>query len=489
MRALRGMTVVALTALAVSFASMSATAAESDDGPLAAAVPGSATSYVAPEPTAKAISAAWAVPDGSEIPIPRGTGLVEIVLPDEALALVADGVRVEIVAATPPTRAIVSTREYDPASVVIDLDEVVASAAGLGVPVIHQVELGVTGSTSNSAVGLRIDLLLTEAAPTEVVVVPLELRPDSHRAFTFEATPVRVADGTRVTLVAEPGFFDLYPATVDARVYDQSYYPSVSVLDSVAVSDDGAELSLTIPDGALAWARRLSVDIGDSATPVHRMVWVELLPMPTDVVAAYVTAVYNDLFGRDPDPTGMVGWTNALMRGVPYSAVSDSITASDEFRMGLITDAYAHYLGRLPDPEGLAGWLRAMNRGLHIQQMEAGFLGSQEYFDVWGEGTNAGWIRALYLDVLGREATAAEVQAWLPAIARDGREQVSRGFLYSTEKLETDVDGYYRWLLRRPLDPVGRAGWVRAIQSGHRVEEIIAGIIASDEYRGNVPVG
>jgi hypothetical protein len=177
------------------------------------------------------------------------------------------------------------------------------------------------------------------------------------------------------------------------------------------------------------------------------------------------------------------------MRGTPYAAVTDAITASDEFRTGLITDAYRRYLGRSPDPAGLAGWLRAMNRGLQIQQMEAGFLASQEYYTVWGEGTNAGWIEALYLDVVGRAPSQAEVNAWLPAIGRDGREQVARGFLYSTEKLTSDVDGYYQWLLRRPLDPVGRAGWVRAIQNGTRVEVIIAGIIASDEYRNNVPVG
>ena len=124
-----------------------------------------------------------------------------------------------------------------------------------------------------------------------------------------------------------------------------------------------------------------------------------------------------------------------------------------------------------------------------IQQMEAGFLASPEYYGLQGSGSDAGWIRALYLDVLGRAATEAEVRAWLPAAAGTGRVQVAREFLYSTEKLETDVDGYYQWLLRRGLDPVGRDGWVRLIQHGTRVEAIIAGIIASDEYRANVRGG
>jgi hypothetical protein len=39
------------------------------------------------------------------------------------------------------------------------------------------------------------------------------------------------------------------------------------------------------------------------------------------------------------------------------------------------------------------------------------------------------------------------------------------------------------WLLGRHLDPTGAANWVALIQRGHRDEEIIAGIVASPEYR------
>ncbi len=204
-------------------------------------------------------------------------------------------------------------------------------------------------------------------------------------------------------------------------------------------------------------------------------------------VGSYVTAVYQDLFGRTPDPAGLAGWTWALTHGVPYGAVADGITYSDEFRTGLITDAYDDILGRAPDPGGLAAWLAAMRRGLQIQEMEAGFLGSAEYYDAAG-ATAEGWVAALYQDVLGRSATDSDIRAWAAAVPREGRYRIALMFLLSTERLRTDVAGYYTWLLRRGLDAVGREGWVRAIQSGHRVEEIIAGIIASLEYRGNVPV-
>ena len=56
------------------------------------------------------------------------------------------------------------------------------------------------------------------------------------------------------------------------------------------------------------------------------------------------------------------------------------------------------------------------------------------------------------------------------------------GFLLSTEYLSSVVDDYYWWLLGRGLDPTGQSTWVSAIQHGARDEQIIGGIIASEEY-------
>jgi hypothetical protein len=203
-------------------------------------------------------------------------------------------------------------------------------------------------------------------------------------------------------------------------------------------------------------------------------------------VGGYIAAVYGDLFGRTPDPGGLAYWVWQLTHSVPYSAVADSITGSDEFRSGLIAQAYQTYLRRPPEPGGLAAWLDAMRRGMPIQDMTAGFLASPEYYQHAG-GTDAAWLTAAYRDVLGRVPADAEVQGWLTTVRAQGREGIARAFLYSTERLTTDVDGYYRWLLRRGLDPSGQVYWVQRIQTGTRVEVILAGIIASDEYRGRIP--
>jgi hypothetical protein len=211
--------------------------------------------------------------------------------------------------------------------------------------------------------------------------------------------------------------------------------------------------------------------------------WWTGVAVPSDgEMRAYVRSVYSDLFGRTPDAAGLAGWTRALSTGTPRVAVANSITSSAEYRGGLISGVYDEFLGRSPDAGGAAGWLDAMGRGLTIQGLESGFLASDEYYAQAG-GTDAGWVQRLYQHVLGREASPSEVDAWVAALAGGAnRQTVSFGFVLSTERLSTVVSGYYTDLLGRGIDGVGRTGWVSAIQRGLRTEEIIGGIIASDEY-------
>ncbi|WP_421735975.1 DUF4214 domain-containing protein [Cellulomonas sp.] len=212
---------------------------------------------------------------------------------------------------------------------------------------------------------------------------------------------------------------------------------------------------------------------------------VPLTAVDLNATENYVVSVYEDLFDRAPDPTGRTTWTTALRSGTPRIAVANAITSSEEFRSGLIIDAYGAYLGRGPDTAGLQFWLRNMSAGMTIEQLDSGFIASDEYWAVAG-GNSADWVRALYADVLGRGAGDSEVAFWQGQLNRGAtRAQVAMGFLLSTEYLSSVVDGYYWWLLGRGLDPTGRSTWVSAIQHGARDEQIIGGIIASDEYWAN----
>jgi hypothetical protein len=242
--------------------------------------------------------------------------------------------------------------------------------------------------------------------------------------------------------------------------------PSLPVAQTWDVPGAGATLTTT-STGATA---RLTIGPSALSTQLQR----------------YVTRVYQDLFDRQPDPQGLSTWTTGLLAGTPRIAVANAITYSDEYRARLIAATYRTYLDRGPDPHGAATWLNDMRGGSTIQQMEVGFVASDEYYARAG-GTDSAWVKRLYQHVLGRSASAAEVRHWTSGLASGAsRSQVARGFLVSTEHLTTVVDGYYVDLLGRHIDPTGRQSWVTAIQGGARVEAIIGGIIASDEYFGKV---
>lgn len=196
----------------------------------------------------------------------------------------------------------------------------------------------------------------------------------------------------------------------------------------------------------------------------------------------YVTRVYDDLFHRAPDAQGLAYWTDAIINGTPRRAVADRITASTEYRTGMITETYATILGRAPDSQGLGAWLQRMRWGMTIQQVQAGFLASPELYSRAG-GTDVAWVTSLYATVLGRAASEAEIQDWVTRLAEGStRHAVALHFLTSVEHLTTVVDEHYQDLLGRNLDPVGLRTWVYAIKAGMREEAVVGRIIGSAEY-------
>ena len=81
----------------------------------------------------------------------------------------------------------------------------------------------------------------------------------------------------------------------------------------------------------------------------------------------------------------------------------------------LVDSWYRHYLGRPVDEVGLQAWLPQLANG----HPEAGILGSPEYYNRHG-GTPQGFVTGLYVDVLGRQPSANEVQSWVIRLEQFG---------------------------------------------------------------------
>jgi hypothetical protein len=95
---------------------------------------------------------------------------------------------------------------------------------------------------------------------------------------------------------------------------------------------------------------------------------------------AFVTAVYQDLFNRTPDPGGLTAWVNALNNGQSRSQVAQSLVNTNERHQNLVTSYYLTFLRRFPDSNGFAFWTNQLDRGLFNDQGVAlALLNSLEY--------------------------------------------------------------------------------------------------------------
>src|ERR1051326_2907826 len=78
----------------------------------------------------------------------------------------------------------------------------------------------------------------------------------------------------------------------------------------------------------------------------------------------------------------------------------------------LVQSWYARYLHRAVEPLGYQAWVTRLRNGDAPPSVEAGILGSGEYFELHGNDP-ARFITGLYLDVLGRYPSHTEVGIWL----------------------------------------------------------------------------
>src|SRR5262249_44774243 len=148
---------------------------------------------------------------------------------------------------------------------------------------------------------------------------------------------------------------------------------------------------------------------------------------------------------------------------------------SPEFQTGLVQQAYQRFLHRAAEPGGLAFWLQFLQQGNTVEQMEAGITGSAEYFQNRGGGTNAGFLTALYQDVLNRAVDPTGTNTFTQALGGGTtRGQVAATIFSGQEGLQNAVQGFYGSLLRRAADNAGLNVFVNAMQQGATDQQVIA---------------
>jgi autotransporter-associated beta strand protein len=180
----------------------------------------------------------------------------------------------------------------------------------------------------------------------------------------------------------------------------------------------------------------------------------------------FLGALYQTLLKRSPDLPGFVFWLAQLNAGLSRNDVSSGFETSPEYRGLVVDNFYQRLLSRAPDAAGRQFFVNLLLTGHSTTEVATLLASSPEYFANHGQGTNAGFISALYQDILLRPATAAEIAAWLPVLQQGGvssRAGAAFQLLRMPEGVGLAVDDNYREILGRQESALERQAWIDAV--------------------------
>jgi len=107
--------------------------------------------------------------------------------------------------------------------------------------------------------------------------------------------------------------------------------------------------------------------------------------------------------------------------------------------------------------------------------------GSQEYYNLKG-GTDDGWVRGLYQDLLGRTPADSEVGIWVGALSTSTRAQVAAQFLATPEYQWHYLEGLGQTYLLRALTTDETTQMETLLKQGVSETTLAGSLLASDEY-------
>ena len=235
-----------------------------------------------------------------------------------------------------------------------------------------------------------------------------------------------------------------------------------------------------------------------------------------DQIRLFVSRLYRNFLSREADEGGLESWTAALMEGRSTGAkVVYGFVYSQEFQnnpldnAAFVTAMYETIFGREPDEAGLSAWVSVLENGCTRKKVLGGFLNSDEMKRLCTSyGITAGsyesdeavdrntkvtyFVSRMYRCCLGRNADYDGLTNWVNGLAAGSvtGAEVASGFFFSREMEQKNlsngayVTNAYVALLDRQPDEGGLASWVSALESGKTRESIVEGFVKSEEFAG-----
>ena len=197
----------------------------------------------------------------------------------------------------------------------------------------------------------------------------------------------------------------------------------------------------------------------------------------------FLGSVWQDLLGRDITPSEKASMLDFLDSGGSRAQVAQIVLNSWEYRTKLAQSLFQMFLGRAGAQTEVNFFMSALQQGVTVEQLIAVIVGSDEYYQNRGGGTNNGFLEQLYNDLLGRPIDEGSLASFIDLLNRGGsRPQVALFILSSSEYRYNQIQSFFKSFLERQASDSEINFFLALWQQGARREQIIAQIIGSPEY-------
>jgi hypothetical protein len=168
---------------------------------------------------------------------------------------------------------------------------------------------------------------------------------------------------------------------------------------------------------------------------------------PLDADHAFVQNLFTKLDGRVGDPTagGEVEQWIAKLPKLGRKGVAKAILYSDESLDRIIDQTYLRYTGQTALAGDKATWAKLLRGGANLTKLEASVASSPLFL----AHTSTDYVQALYLNILGRPATALESTKGYKSLTSLGLKGLAASIAGTKERRNDFVTDLYQTFLHR----------------------------------------
>ncbi len=311
----------------------------------------------------------------------------------------------------------------------------------------------------------------TTASPTVVTVAP------ATTTTTLTTSPATVAPFTPVALTAVVAASSGLAATGSV-----AFYLNGTVIGQVGLTNGSATLNLpNLAIGANAVMAIYQGDANDSASS-SSVATVQV----GNKTEQFINAVYLQLLNQTVDAASLGVWEGLLNKGTSPTKFVTAIAKMPQARIVAIQNAYAQYLGTSPTPDQITAALKL--KAFSSSAVAAQILGSPTYYQKAG-ATAAGFFSALSRDVLhGAPVPASIVKSATRSIAsQTSRTKAVQSLQRTTPARVAAINDVYVKILGRAASAAEVKKFLKQFNKGATTDTLVTTLLSTPEYISRFP--